>query len=302
MDIQTADLSITGDNILVLRSPDLRVRADTELTIKGRNNQLTVSGNVVITNALYTKQIPLLSVSSAPSVDSQLQLFSMRGKLGQNTSLDVRITADRTVRLDTNLYRGSFSLDLNFRNRGGTVSVGRVFTDQGRVTLPFSSLNVVNARVLFSEANPFTPVIEARAQTAMQNYNLFVTVSGPLPDLQVTVTSSPPLPPDQAILLLTTGSSTFDILSTAGALETGRTLGTYLSKQLLQRLTGPANPDESSFFDRLDIAVGKEISNAGRETITIEYRLGEGSPWYLIVERDRKDNYNIGVSWRLWFK
>jgi hypothetical protein len=167
------------------------------------------------------------------------------------------------------------------------------------VTLPFSAIDVTSASVVFTEENPFNPTVDARGETTMQNYSLFATISGEYPDLEVNVSSAPPLSSDRALLLLTTGSSSLEILSPEGAT---RSIGTYIGRELLSRIAGSSNPDESTFFDRLDVSIGREVSRAGRETISIEYRIGRDSPWYIVVERDRNENYNAGFAWRLWFR
>ena len=135
-ELRDAGITIRGEDILVIRTPELRVRANTDLRITGEVGRILVQGAVEVTEALYTRNIPLINLSSsAPSVGSGLQFFSVRGDLGRGTDLDIRITADDTIELDTNLYRGTFSLDLSLL---GTAAVplpqGRVFTDSGRVT------------------------------------------------------------------------------------------------------------------------------------------------------------------------
>ena len=77
-------------------------------------------------------------------------------------------------------------------------------------------------------------------------------------------------------------------------------VGSYLGQSLLQRVSGPSDPDERTLLDRVECAIGRDISRTGQETIETEFEITPR--WYLRGERDRFDDYNMGVVWRLRFR
>jgi translocation and assembly module TamB len=50
--------------------------------------------------------------------------------------------------------------------------------------------------------------------------------------------------------------------------------------------------------DRLDVISGQQISEKGRATYEIDYRLRDR--WWLIGEYDQFDDYNAGIKWRIY--
>ena len=64
-----------------------------------------------------------------------------------------------------------------------------------------------------------------------------------------------------------------------------------------QGLLGSFGVDAAS-ADRLSIVPGETISDQGRETYTVEYKLGDRWKW--VGEYDQFDDYNIGLKWRLY--
>ncbi len=75
-----ADLRLQGENLLFYRSAGLKVRADTDLTVKGPVKRLEVAGEVAITDGRLVKYFDFLGIlkgSSKPKTDMGLQLFSI---------------------------------------------------------------------------------------------------------------------------------------------------------------------------------------------------------------------------------
>ncbi len=298
----SVEARLSGDNILLVTNPDLRARADADITARGTFAAMRISGTVEVTDALFTRNVPLISLNATPSVDPEsFQLFSVRGETGSSTELDILVRADRTIRIQNNLYSGKLSMDLNI---GGTLQVpiptGRIFGDQGELMLPLTTIRLRQILVRFPQEDPFSPIVQIRGVAQIRGYELVLNVSGSLPDVEVEVTSTPPLRQEQALVLLTTGYTPQEL--TESGSRTVRTLGGYIGKQLFSALTGGGDAESESLFDRVDIVIGKDISESGQETVEIEFRLGEGDSWYLVFQRDRYDRFNLDLAWRFWFE
>ena len=263
---------------------------------------------------MWSKRIDLIR-SSTPDADERLQFFAIRGGPFAAMRLDLRIAADRSLRLVNNLINADCSLDLMLRGTGAVpVPEGRLWTTAARLSLPFSSLTIDRAEVRFTPENPFRPNLEASARTRMQGFELVASAKGPIDEVEVTVTASPPLPAEDAVLLLTTGSTRVG-LAEAGQRGALTRVGTYLGQELLRKASGPGNPDKESLIDKVALSIGERTSKSGLETLAAEVvvvperrppprprqglRIGE---LVLVGERDYYDAFNIGLVFRLRFR
>lgn len=294
------DLAATGRNVLLYRQADLSVRADLDVTVTGPVSGLTVGGSGTVTDAVYSRPIELLA-RSAPSVDESFQLFSIREPPFSDMRFDLQVKADRSFRIENNMVAARLSTDVHLRGTGEVPRPeGVVHFRNATVLLPFSRLQVQRGEVVFAEGNPFSPRINVAAHTRMQGYDLNVLLSGHLPDVNVEVASLPPLSQQDALVLLTTGATPAQIRSQGLGQATMRRAGALLGESLVSELSGPSSPHEEGFLDRFTIEVGRNTTETGQSTVEAEFGLTDR--WFLRAERDRFDNYNLGVVWRIRFK
>ena len=298
----TVTATLRGKNLLIATSPLLRVRADADLSLSGAfAERLSLTGLITVRDGLFSQDIPLIDFDTVPSIDpDMLQLFSVQNPFATRTDLDLRIIADKTFRVENNLYQGAFSSDLRLR---GTLEVprpqGRVFADSGRLMLPLTSLRLEQAVLRFPRDRPFTPDLQARGTSRLRDYQLNVAVSGTLPGVEVNVTTTPPLPQGDALVLLSTGFTPQELAESGNraALAIGSRLGTQFVQSLVGSSGGDAGED---LADRVSVLLGEGVSESGAETIEIEFRLTEEDSWFLVFRRDRYERYNMDVAWRFW--
>jgi translocation and assembly module TamB len=301
---EVVDVTVTGENTLIVRNLDLRVRGDIDLRLTDSDNgDYTVSGSAAVTDTLFTQDLELISFSSSgANPDQDLQLFSLRTPWAEKVNFDVAVTADRTIRVENNLARGNLSANLHL---GGTALVpeptGKVTTVSSAATLPLTTLQIETASLEFPLEDPFTPEIMGRASARLRGYDLTAYVSGSLEDFEITVSSTPPLPPDEALLLILTGLQPGELTFTEDYQEAVITIGTALGKQLLEGAAGAISPGAKQFLERVTVQVGSNNPDDGIDTIDVEYRFSNTDNWFLQFRRDEDDAYNIGLAWRLWF-
>jgi len=294
-------LRLSGENLLVTSSPSLRVRADIDATLRrDAAGETVLGGNVAVRDAVYSRQIPLIDFDAIPQVDPEvLQLFSVPGRFGETTRLDVTIIADETLRVENNLYTGSFSADLSL---AGTLGIprpaGRIFADSGTLTLPLTSVSLRQGVLRFPVDRPFSPELQARGTTRMRDYQLTATVQGTLPEVEVDVTTVPALPQGDALVLLLTGFTPAELGRSGN--RTALALGSRLGTQVVRSLLGSSGEAGAELADRVNVILGEGVSDGGTETIEIEFRLSDEDSWFLVFRRDRFERYNMDLAWRFW--
>jgi hypothetical protein len=295
------DLRFTGRNALVVADPALRVRADLDLTVTGTPGALKVGGRATITDALYTRPSNLLARGKR-NVSDGIALFSVRRQPLASATLDLEITADETIRIRAPDLRGDLSCDLRIRGTGeAPAPEGRVFFRDLLVeTHPVAALKVDRGEVRFPPGEPFDPRLDVTAHTRLKGYDLEVDVEGRVDDAELRVSSRPALSQEDAIVLLATGYTREELEREGIGQAAFEKLASFLGAQLVSRLSGPRDPDERSFLERFQFRVGKNVSRSGDDTIEGEFEASKRL--FLRVERDRFDEYNGSVVWRLRFR
>ncbi|HYC79093.1 MAG TPA: translocation/assembly module TamB domain-containing protein, partial [Planctomycetota bacterium] len=149
----------------------------------------------------------------------------------------------------------------------------------------------------FRAVDDYAPRLEANARAYVRGYDLTVRATGVLPDVDLSVTSSPPLPREHALLLLATGSAPGDLPGGAAGMGAVADAGALAGSKLLQTLS---DDDDDDFLDRFTFETWREGEHGGQTVLGAEYRF---SPrWFLRVERDRYDDVNLGVVRRFRFR
>ncbi len=300
------NLRIDGTNALLLQRHDARLRATLALWLKGPLDDVALSGKAVITNALFS---PDLSVwqSHGGGYDGRMVPFEFLDPPLSTMRFDIAVSsafndANDGVRLATTLVRADADVDLYLRGKGAAPELtGRVTVRKGKIFLPFSTLNMTNGEVVFPEGDPFHPRVNAIANAQVRRYALTLQVDGPLADPQVRA-SGDGLDQRDALLLLTTGSTSSELTDENGQRAVLGRLGGWIGMEAWRMVDGPADPDTTpGILERMTVDFGRKISETGKETIDAQVELTkpDDRPSLLLYgERDRWDEYNAGIILR----
>ncbi len=304
------NLRIDGANALLLQRHDARLRANLALSLQGPLDGLTLSGKAVVTNALFTPDLSVWQSGGGGrggGHDGRMVPFEFVDSPLSTMRFDVAVSsafsdANDGVRLATTLVRADADLDLRLRGKGAAPELtGRVVVRKGKILLPFSTLTMANGEVLFPEGDPFHPRVNAIANAQVRRYALTLQVDGPLADPQVRA-SGDGLDQRDALLLLTTGSTSGELTDENGQRAVLGRLGGWLGMEAWRLVDGPADPDTAAgIFERMTVDFGRKISETGKETIDaqVEVTKPDQRPSLLIYgERDRWDEYNAGLILR----
>jgi translocation and assembly module TamB len=119
-------------------------------------------------------------------------------------------------------------------------------------------------------------------------------VSGAVDGPVIQFTSNPALSSEQILLMLTAGQLPQGSY-TLTPQQRAQTVALFLGKDLLAKL---GLSDQTQ--ERLTIRSGEEISEQGRPTYHVEYRLTQR--WFVVGEYDRFGDFNGGFKWRIYSK
>lgn len=293
-------MELSGSNLLVFRTEDLSVRGDVEAALRLEPTASSLTGRLRATDVRYSRPVELFSFgTSAARPAEDVQLFRIPGEWARNLALDVRIVGRETLSVENNLYDGRLSADLRL---SGTAAVprpsGRIFGESGTVRLPTTALAVQQVEVLFPADAAFRPVVFLQAETTIRRYDMSVTADGRMPDVEVQIVSSPALPTDEALVLLTTGRLPGELDFTADASGAVTAVGTVLGRSLYDEIAESLPEDGRRFLDRLDFEIEQAEGVLG--DVEVEYQLTDGRRWYLLFNRMEEEDYSVQLAWRLW--
>ena len=288
------------------------MRADTDLTVKGPLARLEVAGAVAITYGRLVKYFDLLGTlkrSSKPKTDLGLQLFSIRQPPLSDMVFDVRLTSKKPFAIRNNLVKGAVRPELKLIGTGRIpVLAGIVYLDPTRISLPAGSLIFESGVIRFDPNRPDRPTLDLIGTSKILGYDVTMLVEGPFDEPVVTLSSVPPLSHEELVLLVIAGqppNSTDDAQASQGQ---SMNVAVFLGRDLISRWFGSDSVEASeSIIDRLEVHVGRAVSQSGEDTIEAQFRLAEGvlrdsDKLYLTGEKDIFDFYNAGIKLVFRFK
>jgi autotransporter translocation and assembly factor TamB len=307
-----ADLNLRGENILLFRDESLRLRADTDLTLKGPLSRLELAGEVAVTDGRFAKNFGVIEgIASAgkPDTGGGFRLFSIQKPPLRDMVFNVRLTAKEPFYIRNNLIRGSVRPDLVLTGTGEVpLLVGKVYVESTRLYLPAGRMQLENGLVRFEPTDPDRPKLDLMGTSTMLGYDITAVIDGPYDEPVITLSSIPPLPNEELLMLLLTGQPPKNGSVRSNSSRQGLNVAVFLGRDLISRLFGSESDEiNESILDRFDVQVGRAVTRQGEDTIDSQFRIAddflmEGDSLYLTGERDVFDFYNGGIKLVIRFR
>lgn len=304
------DLALVGKNLLLAREANLRVRADADLIVKGTPSQLAIRGELNLVEGLYTGEISpldeLLQAGKRKRVPTQPTRFALWSDgLLASAEFDVRLAGAKTFEYRTNLLEASLRPDARLRGTGAYPFLeGQVYLDEASLTLPSGELKLASGLLTFRREQPLQPEVALTAGMTIQRHAVRAVATGTLDELEIVLSSTPPLPNDDLWILVLTGQlpATPGQDRSAQAMEA---LAVFLARDGLVRWFGSDPGAADSLLERIEIDVGAKASASGQPTGRVLFYLKpqtrrSSRATYLSAEIDEYDrvNYALGIVFR----
>ncbi len=307
------DLRLLGTNVLLYRDEGLRVRADSDLTLRGPLSALSLTGELALTKSLYQKDITVASLFSREDKSARrpspgLAGISFPEPPLRNMRFDVRLTAREPFEIRTTVVRGTARPDLRLTGTGLLpILSGPILVDTARVMLPSGNLEIERGTVLYREGDPDRPALDFGGRMQTLGYEITAQIGGTLATPEIILSSIPPLPKEELLLFALTGAPPGSWSAEGGSVSSLATpMALYLGKNVIgQILGGQSKSGKTALQDRIELQIGRELTRSG--SVTVDARLllqknpiGRNSTLYVTSEKDIYDQYNAGM--RILFK
>jgi hypothetical protein len=299
------DLRLAGENLLLHRSREARVRADADLRIGGPLDALHVAGEAVLRGGRLAKNVEILADPrrrSPAAARRGFQIFSLRDPLLDDATFDVRVRAAEPFEIRNNVADGAVRPDLRLTGTGKVpIVAGVVYVDETKVSLPATRLTVTSGTIRFEEGDPFVPVLDLNAEARIRGYEAAIQVTGPYDRPEVLLSSTPPLPHRDLLLLVLTGKPPEEPVSARTGERAAQAVTVFLAQDFLGRwLGGESVESEESVLERFEVHAGEVATRSGESSMEGTFRLTRGvlfekDTLYLAAEQDEYGQYNFGV-------
>jgi hypothetical protein len=303
------DLRVTGNHLPLLRDESVIVRANAGLRLSGTLEKAALTGTVGVVDSLFYRDIELLpigtpftgpSAAALPKVDAPSKPAASLPEPFRSWTLDVLLRTENPFLIRGNLATGAVTAKLKV---GGTLGspapAGEVRLKDLRAALPFSTLVVPSGSLRFDPSTGFDPLLEIRGSAEPRPYRVSVYVYGRASNPQLVLTSSPPLPENEIMTLLATGTTTSGLENPQAASSRAMQLlaeelrrGRFAVGKQLRPLLG--------LLDRVDFSLAESdpYSSDSFSTATISIT----DRWFLSAGMGAEGDSRVMGIWRISFR
>jgi len=279
--LRNADLNLQlkADSALVARNDTLTARADADIKVVGPLTSANVTGTIAFTNSQFLKNLDLMPIGlpgrPAPQPPSSRPQFSIPQPPLRDWKFDVAIKTKDPFLIRGNLANGHAMIDLHLTGTGLHPGLeGDVRLDNVDATLPFSRLEISSGFLYFDPSDPLNPKIDMHGRSVIRDYTVNVYIYGTSLAPEAIFTSEPPLPQEEIISLLATGTTREELTGNNNVLA-GRA-AMLLVQQLYRKVFKKGQGTQSSsVFDRLDLDVGTVDPRTGQQQATARFKIND---------------------------
>jgi outer membrane protein assembly complex protein YaeT len=232
------DINASG---IILFYQGAQATLDGNLTLAGTPRVQLLSGKITIPQAEYTTDFDFESLALAGRGGLD---FASGGEPGGRPfglaplRLDVRIEANESLFIHNNQINtvGTALLDIS-GTRSDPAITGRVTFEGGTIKLRSQRYDITNAILDFPIGAGITPDVNAMVEGDVSGYHVYVGLTGPLNDMDVTLRSEPDLPRSDVLSLIATGRTDSTAFGSDELTSGVGTAASLLSQQLISRPT-----------------------------------------------------------------
>jgi len=198
-----ADLSVTGTGVRIRYPEGVSSLADTTLHLQGTQNNLLLSGSVLITRFSVS---PDLDIAALAAQANAVQSIAPPEAPSNHIRLEVNVTSSPQLNFQNAYAKLAGNVDLHLRGTVASPSLlGRVSITEGSAMIAGTRYDLQRGDVFFTNPVRIEPSIDLNATARVEDYDITLGLHGTPEKLGVTYRSDPPLPEADVVALLALG-------------------------------------------------------------------------------------------------
>jgi translocation and assembly module TamB len=198
-----ADLAATGNGIRIRYPQGVSSLADATLRLQGSQNNLLLSGDVLITRFTVS---PDLDIAALAAQTGATESFAPPDSPSNHIRLDVHFTSSPQLNFQNAYAKLAGNVDLRLRGTMASPSLlGRVSITEGSGIIAGTRYELQRGDIFFTNPVRIEPSIDLNATARVEDYDITLGLSGTPEKMAVTYRSDPPLPEADVVALLALG-------------------------------------------------------------------------------------------------
>ncbi|PYV93309.1 MAG: hypothetical protein DMG05_01820 [Acidobacteria bacterium] len=184
----------------------MRNVVDADLELRGSQRSQLLAGNVRLLSASFQKDYD--PITEFLQNRNNQTLWPASKDLAGALNLDLNITGDRNIKLDTSLMKITSSADL--RVKGTTTNpllTGRIEATGGELYFQGARYRITRGRIDFVSSARFDPHLDLEAETDVRDYRVILTINGTADKFRADLHSDPPLSTVDLFSLVSSGGA-----------------------------------------------------------------------------------------------
>ena len=232
--VQSLIVNFQGKNMFLYPLDRVSCRANADLTLKYLSKKLLISGDVGFLSANWQREIDEPFVFNTPA-----NLATAESKIREMLQLDISMNGEN-IQIDNSLGRIKGQMKLKLTGTASfPVLLGTFDSNQGEIHFSDRSFNLLKAKLVFNNSLFIDPLITIESETFIQNYRIRFDIKGPASSAKPELISSPPLPPQEILALVSLGEA----FTRTGSQEMSSQLGStaLITTELAKEIKNRAN-------------------------------------------------------------
>ena len=205
-ELKSINLKIEAWEVRVRYPEGMRNIVNADLFVRGSQRSQSLAGTIQIQSASFQRDYDPIAEffrNKNPSIS-----FPAAKDLGEHLNLDLSISADRNIRLDTNFVKADTGANLRVRGTLANPSItGSLEASGGDLFFQGNRYRITRGRVDFLNPVRLEPVIDVEAEADVRDYRVILTLKGRSDKLHADLRSDPPLATVDLFSLISPGGA-----------------------------------------------------------------------------------------------
>ena len=171
-----ADLSVTGKGVRIRYPEGVSSLADANLQLQGPQNNLLLSGNIMVTRFSISSD---LDIASLAATAGKIQPVAPPDAPSNHVRLDVHIRSSPQLNFQNAYAKLAGDVDLRLRGTLATPSLlGRVSITEGNATIAGTRYELQRGDITFTNPVRIEPAIDLNATARVEDYDITLGLHG----------------------------------------------------------------------------------------------------------------------------
>ncbi|MBS3818482.1 translocation/assembly module TamB [bacterium] len=202
--IKDINLQIEGKDMLLSPLERTRALTDGSLSLTQEDGQLNLKGKLFVDRLSWRREF----TEKFEFYPSPYYQPEKKSDLLENLKLNLRLEAEDNARIENSLVNLETRFDLNVKgDLNSPVILGDIEALSGEAYFQDREFRIVKGEVSFFDPLRIEPYLNFKGETYIKDYRVTFSLQGFLDNLKPQFNSSPPLPPEDVLALITLGQS-----------------------------------------------------------------------------------------------